>query len=253
MLRAALGERQLTFMGASYGTYFGALYATLFPRACTADGLRLRRQPGPRQIWYRNNLDQSEAFERRWADFRSWVAKHDKTYQLGTDARQVQRNYERGPGPARGPSRPAVRSVPVSCTWRCSRPATPTTPGPRGPKRSPSSSRASRKLLISLAAPRPDAAREQENANAVYTAVECNDAPWPTDWQVWDRDNSELAQVAPFETWDNVWMNLPCAYWPAPRQQPRGHPHLARSAAADADPGRRAGRGDPVRRGARTA
>jgi pimeloyl-ACP methyl ester carboxylesterase len=25
--------------------------------------------------------------------------------------------------------------------------------------------------------------------------------------------------VAPFETWDNVWMNLPCAYWPEPRQQ----------------------------------
>jgi fermentation-respiration switch protein FrsA (DUF1100 family) len=26
--------------------------------------------------------------------------------------------------------------------------------------------------------------------------------------------------VAPFETWDNVWMNLPCAYWPVPRQKP---------------------------------
>ncbi|NEB65784.1 alpha/beta hydrolase, partial [Streptomyces fulvissimus] len=31
VLRAGLGERKLTFMGASYGTYFGALYATLFP------------------------------------------------------------------------------------------------------------------------------------------------------------------------------------------------------------------------------
>lgn len=36
---------------------------------------------------------------------------------------------------------------------------------------------------------------------------------------MWDRDNTRLARVAPFETWDNVWMNLPCAYWLAPRQR----------------------------------
>lgn len=37
---------------------------------------------------------------------------------------------------------------------------------------------------------------------------------------MWDRDNTRLARVAPFETWANAWMNLPCAYWPAPRQRP---------------------------------
>lgn len=36
---------------------------------------------------------------------------------------------------------------------------------------------------------------------------------------MWDRDNTRLARVAPFETWDNVWMNLPCAYWLPPRQR----------------------------------
>jgi pimeloyl-ACP methyl ester carboxylesterase len=76
------------------------------------------------------------------------------------------------------------------------------------------------KPLIEQAGPLPEAAAEEENTSAVYTAVECNDAPWPTDWAVWDRDNTRLARVAPFETWDNVWMNLPCAYWQAPRQQP---------------------------------
>lgn len=59
-----------------------------------------------------------------------------------------------------------------------------------------------------------------ENSNAVYTAVECNDAPWPADFEVWDRDNTRLARRAPFETWDNVWTNLPCAYWQGPRQRP---------------------------------
>ena len=76
------------------------------------------------------------------------------------------------------------------------------------------------KPLIQQAGPHPEAVAEQENGNAVYTAIECNDAPWPTDWRVWDRDNTRLARVAPFETWDNVWTNLPCAYWPVPRQQP---------------------------------
>jgi pimeloyl-ACP methyl ester carboxylesterase len=65
-----------------------------------------------------------------------------------------------------------------------------------------------------------EGAAAAENSGAVYTAVECNDAPWPTEWEVWDRDNTRLARVAPFETWDNVWANLPCAYWRAPRQQP---------------------------------
>ncbi len=74
--------------------------------------------------------------------------------------------------------------------------------------------------LADLAGPHPDAAAEAENAQAVYTAVECNDAPWPTDFSVWDRDNTRLARRAPFETWDNVWTNLPCAFWPAPRQRP---------------------------------
>ena len=75
------------------------------------------------------------------------------------------------------------------------------------------------KPLIEQAGPVREAAAEAENSSAVYTAVECNDASWPTDWRVWDRDNTRLARVAPFETWDNVWMNLPCAYWLAPRQR----------------------------------
>lgn len=76
------------------------------------------------------------------------------------------------------------------------------------------------KPLVDQAAPIKESAKEDENSNAVYTAVQCNDASWPTDFRTWDRDNSALAKRAPFETWDNAWMNLPCAYWSTPRQQP---------------------------------
>ncbi len=36
VIRAALGEKQLNFLGVSYGTYLGAVYATLFPAMCAA-------------------------------------------------------------------------------------------------------------------------------------------------------------------------------------------------------------------------
>ncbi|MEU6551117.1 alpha/beta hydrolase [Streptomyces sp. NPDC046915] len=219
VLRAALGEEKLTFMGASYGTYFGALYATLFPSHVRRMVLDSPVNPDPAQVWYRNNLGQSAAFEDRWADFREWIARHDDVYGLGDTAEKVRRSYETartrlaaepaggkvGPGQLQGaflsagyyddfwPSRAGALSAYL--------------------KGDP-------KPLVRLATPSAGTAAETENLNAVYTAVECNDAPWPTDWAVWDRDNTRLARVAPFETWENVWMNLPCAYWPAPRQRP---------------------------------
>ncbi|WP_411149458.1 alpha/beta hydrolase [Streptomyces sp. A30] len=219
VLRAALGEERLTFMGASYGTYFGALYATLFPSHVRRMVFDSAVNPDPDQIWYRNNLGQSAAFEGRWADLREWIAKHDDVYGLGDTAQKVLRSYEKaaarlavepaggkvGPGQLQGAFLTAGY---YDDYW---------------PHRAQALSaylKGDPKPLIQQAGPHPEAAAEAENAHAVYTAVECNDAPWPTEWRVWDRDNTRLARVAPFETWDNVWMNLPCAYWPAPRQQP---------------------------------
>ncbi|WP_328583843.1 alpha/beta hydrolase [Streptomyces sp. NBC_00370] len=219
VLRAALGEQKLTFMGSSYGTYFGALYATLFPSHVRRMVFDSAVDPDPRQIWYRNNLDQSRAFEQRWADFRAWVAKHDKTYHLGTDAAAVQKSYEQvrarvAQEPAGGKVGPGQLQAAMLGAgyyddyWAMR--ATALSEFVKG----------NEQPLIEQASPQPAAAVDNENGNAVYTAVECNDAPWPTDWHVWDRDNTALAARAPFETWDNAWMNLPCAYWPAPRQQP---------------------------------
>ncbi|MFF3644397.1 alpha/beta hydrolase [Streptomyces sp. NPDC002564] len=219
VLRAALGEKKLTFMGASYGTYFGALYATLFPSHVRRMVFDSAVNPDPRQIWYANNLDQSAAFEHRWADFRAWVAKHDKTYHLGGTPDEVLRSYEKvraelAHKPAGGKVGPGqlqaafLRAGYYDDYW------------PRRASALSAYLKGDPKPLVEQAAPEPRAAAEEENGSAVYTAVECNDASWPTDFATWDRDNSRLARVAPFETWDNAWMNLPCAYWQAPRQQP---------------------------------
>ncbi|MEV8315909.1 alpha/beta hydrolase [Streptomyces sp. NPDC059900] len=228
VLRAALGEKKLTFMGASYGTYFGAVYASLFPTHVRRMVFDSAVNPDPGQIWYRNNLDQSAAFEQRWGDFRTWVAKHDKTYHLGKTPEAVSRSYEKvrdavAKKPAGGKVGPGqLQSAYLQAGYY----------DDYWPTRASALSaylKGNPKPLIEQAGPEPKAAKESENGNAVYTAVECNDAAWPTDFATWDRDNSKLARTAPFETWDNAWMNLPCAYWPAPRQQPldvRASAHL---------------------------
>ncbi|MET8411386.1 alpha/beta hydrolase [Streptomyces sp. NPDC005195] len=218
VLRAALGERRLTFMGASYGTYFGALYATLFPSHVRRMVFDSAVNPAPGQIWYENNLAQSAAFEGRWADFRAWTARHDEVYGLGTTPEEVLHSYEKAraqlaASPAGGKVGPAqlqgafLEAGYYDGYW------------PRRALALAAYLKGDPKPLIEQAAP-PEASAGAENAGAVYTAVECNDAPWPTQWRTWDRDNTRLARRAPFETWDNVWMNLPCAYWPVPRQRP---------------------------------
>ncbi|MEU2717637.1 alpha/beta hydrolase [Streptomyces sp. NPDC007205] len=219
VLRAALGENRLTFLGASYGTYFGALYATLFPAHVRRMVLDSAVNPDPAKVWYRNNLDQSAAFEGRWADFRDWIARHDDVYKLGDTAGKVQHSYDtarerlaaRAAGGKVGPGQlqsAFLRAGYYDDFW------------PSQAQALSAYLHGDPKPLVRLAAPDLKTAAEAENGNAVYTAVECNDAPWPTDWKVWDRDNTRLARVAPFETWDNAWMNLPCAFWPAPRQEP---------------------------------
>ncbi|MGW1838472.1 alpha/beta hydrolase [Streptomyces sp. NPDC002067] len=213
MLRAALGERKLTFMGASYGTYFGALYATFYPghvRRMVFDSVV---DPDPRQIWYRDNLAQNVAFQGRWRDWLRWVARHHTAYHLGTTEQAVQRAYDTARErlrrhPAGGTVGPAqLQSAYLTTGYNDAY-------WPRRAQALSAYLRGDDGPLRDQAAPDPEDAVAEENSNAVYTAVECNDAVWPRDLRVWDRDNTEGARVAPFQTWDNAWMNLPCAFWP---------------------------------------
>ncbi|OKK22660.1 protease [Streptomyces sp. CB00455] len=213
VLRAALGEEKLTFMGASYGTYLGAVYATLHPGRVRRMVLDSAVDPDPRRIWYRNNLDQAPGFERRWYDFRAWAARHHATYRLGATPAAVQAGYERvRAAVARTPAGGSVGTGELQAAYLQA--AYYDDVWPDRAAALAAFLRGDPAPLTAQAAPDPAAAAEAENAKAVYTAVLCNDAPWPADWETWDRDNTELARRAPFETWANAFLNLPCAYWP---------------------------------------
>jgi pimeloyl-ACP methyl ester carboxylesterase len=221
VIRAGLGERRLSFLGVSYGSYLGAVYASLFPahvRRMIVDSVV---NPAQDQIWYRNNLDQDTAFEGRWRTWETWVAAHRAVYHLGATAAKVQTAWERlraaKAHPIGGVVGPAellafFQSAPYyDSTWV-------TVAGVWSRYAS-----GDQQALVDAAA--PDLANTRgnasaENLTAVYTAVECTDAPWPTSWRRWDRDNTALHARAPFITWSNAWMNLPCATWPVRRQRP---------------------------------
>lgn len=218
VLRAALGERQLTFMGGSYGTYLGAVYATLHPRHVRRMVLDSPVDPDPGRVWYGDNLAQAPAFERRWLDFRSWIARHHATYRLGATPEAVRDSYERvRAAVARTPAGGTVGTGELQAAYL--RAAYYDDVWPERAAALSAFLRGDPAQLVRQATPDPASAAPAENATAVYTAVLCNDAPWPTDWATWDRDNTELARTAPFETWPNAFLNLPCAYWPVRERQ----------------------------------
>ena len=222
VIRAALGEKKLNYLGVSYGTYIGAVYGTMFPghlRRMIVDSVV---NPSKSKIWYQANLDQDVAFEGRWKDWEDWVAANDTTFHLGTTRDAVQAKWlelrataKKSPlGGVVGPaelisffqSAPYYDSswVPVATAFS-------------------KYFAGDTKALVDAAAPdMSDTAGNitAENGNAVYTAVECTDAKWPTSWKKWDKDNTELNKNYPFMTWANAWMNLPCATWPVKQQSP---------------------------------
>ncbi|MFE9774514.1 alpha/beta hydrolase [Streptomyces sp. NPDC005931] len=222
VVRAALGEKKLNFLGVSYGTYLGAVYATLFPghvRRMVVDSVV---NPSRDKIWYQANLDQDVAFETRWQDWQDWVAENDAAFHLGTTRDAVQARWlelrataEKDPiGGVVGPAEliSFFQSAPYyDSAW--ARVATVFSKYVAGDTQA---------LVDAVAPDLTDTAGNvaSENGNAVYTAVECADAKWPTNWRTWDRDNTRLHQDYPFLTWANAWMNLPCATWPVKQRTP---------------------------------
>lgn len=221
VLRAALGERKLNFLGVSYGTYLGGVYATLFPghvRRMVVDSVV---NPSRQKIWYQANLDQDVAFEMRWNDWKAWVAANDATYKIGDTPAKVEAQWQK--------LRAAAKKAPLGGVVG---PAELTSFFQSAPYYDSSWAPVARiwskyvagdvQALVDAAAPDlsdTEGNARAENGNAVYTAVECADARWPTDWRRWDRDNTRLHRDYPFMTWANAWMNLPCATW-STRQGP---------------------------------
>ncbi|MFE4449279.1 alpha/beta hydrolase [Streptomyces sp. NPDC056796] len=85
-LRTALGEPKLSYLGASYGSYLGAVYTTLFPRRGDRIVLDSNMGPGGYDVTAMRLL--ARGMEDRFPDFAAFAAEHPG-YGLGSTPKQV--------------------------------------------------------------------------------------------------------------------------------------------------------------------
>ncbi|WP_137992378.1 alpha/beta hydrolase [Streptomyces vilmorinianum] len=211
-IRAALGAPHLNYLGYSYGTYLGAVYARLYPERVRR--FALDSVVNPQGVWYEDNIAQDYAFDTRHKDFMAWVARQDSTYRLGTDPAAVEAAwYEMRDELKESPAGGKVGPGELEDTFL-----------PGGyyngywPKLAEAfSAYVNDKDAVPLTRAYENygaADAGADNGYSVYTSVQCRDAAWPRDWSVWRKDNWDVHAKAPFSTWNNAWYNAPCAFWP---------------------------------------
>ncbi|MFE0509856.1 alpha/beta hydrolase [Streptomyces sp. NPDC058964] len=217
-IRQALGARRINYLGYSYGTYLGAVYAKLFPERVRR--LVLDSIVNPTGVWYDDNLGQDYAFDDRHRALMAWIAKYDSTYGLGTDPEKVTAKwYAMRAALAKKPAGGRVGASELEDTFM---------PGGYFDGYWPHLAEAfaayvnhkNAKPLVKAYDTFAAVGTSGENNYSVYAAVQCRDAPWPRDWDRWRRDNWAVHTKAPFMVWNNAWYNAPCAFWPTAPLKP---------------------------------
>ncbi|MEU9338471.1 alpha/beta hydrolase [Streptomyces sp. NPDC048290] len=89
-IRAALGEPKISYLGASYGSYLGAVYTTLFP--ARSDRIVLDSNMGPDGYSPTGFRLLGRGMEDRFPDFAAYAAAHPE-YGLGTTPQEVRATF----------------------------------------------------------------------------------------------------------------------------------------------------------------
>jgi pimeloyl-ACP methyl ester carboxylesterase len=212
-IRAALGQSQISYLGYSYGTYLGQVYATLYPK-------RVRRMVldsivDPDGAWYADNIMQDYAFQARMNAFFAWTAAGDSVFGLGATAAAVRASYARAaaalqshPIPAGGV--PLIGPDELSDTFLTGGYTNSLWPDLASALAAYVNHGSTSELVTIYQA----VGVQGENGFAVYNAVECSDVDWPRNWAKWNADTEKAYATAPFEAWGNAWFNAACAFWP---------------------------------------
>lgn len=229
ILRAAIGETKLNYLGASYGTFLGSTYAELFPQLVgrfVLDGV-----VPPDLTNEEMNLGQAKGFEQAT---RAWAADCVSTGDcaLGTSVDQVMTSLrelfvqvDKSP-----PGNTGDSSVPrLTEGWASMGVAVAMYDQGMWSQLNDALAALVRRQdasgLMDLAgryAERDPGGRYTSNITQVIYAVNCLDRPDNNSLADHERQAKEAEKVAP--TWGTflMWSSLPCGFWPA-----KGHsaPH----------------------------
>jgi pimeloyl-ACP methyl ester carboxylesterase len=218
VLRAALGDAKLTYLGKSYGTYLGAWYAQLFPshvRALVLDGA-----VNPDESGFSLNSVQAQGFEVALRSFTAdCVRRPGCPLGNGTVSAGIARLQGLLHRTASKPLASQIAGQPANDAmllngvasalysksfWQYLRAGLSGAFAGNGT------------LMVALA----DALFERRangqysNLMDVNTAVNCIDRPWPRSLQAYSSAAAAAARAAPQFGASNMWSSLPCAYWP---------------------------------------
>ncbi|HXO24338.1 MAG TPA: alpha/beta hydrolase [Streptosporangiaceae bacterium] len=226
VLRSALGQSRLTYLGKSYGTYLGAWYAQLFPQRVRA--LVLDGSVDPAASSLEATIAQAQGFQGAFGSFAAWclaaagcplgasvAAAESKVDALITRANSVPLANHLGDGQVADGAM-LLYGVADALYSRSSWPALKNALG---------------SAFTGDGTPLVDLANQLygRNPNGTYstlanavTAIDCLDKPWPRTLAAWQSAASAAAKAAPMFGAALVWGSLTCAYWPvASYPQPR--------------------------------
>jgi pimeloyl-ACP methyl ester carboxylesterase len=226
LVRAALGDAKLTYLGFSYGTLIGATYASLFPdriRAMVLDGAV---DPGLSQAQFREG--QARAFE---AAFDRFLA------QCGADAGCPFRSGGH-PGAAFDKLMARLDQHPIPTLKLANREPTGPTEAwqaviqalysraswPLLAEALAEAARGDGSLLLLMGDPyrgrQPDGS--YSNQQDAYYAITCLDWPAPRDLSAYADLADRLTRVAPRFGRSLAYNDIDCAFWPVPpERQPK--------------------------------
>jgi pimeloyl-ACP methyl ester carboxylesterase len=215
-IRKALGARQINYYGFSYGTYLAQVYSTLFPSRVRR--MVLDSNVDPRNVWYQANLNQDVAFDHVINIWFGWVARYNDVYHLGATRAAVRRLwYAQRQRLRRHPAGGLIGGSEWTDAFLLAgynQAFWPFLGDAFAAWVHNGDAQGLKDAYDAAVGPGDD------NLYAVYLAVECTDARWPTNWNRWRRDNWRLHARYPFFTWGNAWFNAPCVFWHAPAGTP---------------------------------
>ncbi|MFC5994926.1 alpha/beta hydrolase [Pseudonocardia hispaniensis] len=228
ILRAALGDAKLTYLGYSYGTRIGATYAEEFPdrvRAMVLDGAL-----DPEQSTIDRIVDQNAGFQGAFDAFAAWCAQQTTPCPLGQDPKQATTVFQALVRPLIDKPIPAgagrVLSFSDAQTGVSQALYTPIV-YPALSAGIAGLATGNGEILLRLADFYYDRAPNGRYSNTIeaFTVISCVDEERITDRAQIAELNRRSDEVAPFRSTGRGPVNSldPCAFWPVP---PSSKPHV---------------------------
>jgi pimeloyl-ACP methyl ester carboxylesterase len=232
VVRAALGENQINYLGFSYGTELGAAYAERYGdrvRAMVLDGA-----VDPSLDPVAASIRQMAGFQTAFNDYAADCAQ-SAGCPLGTDPAKFVDRFHQLVDPL--VAKPGGTSDPRGLGYQDAMTGTINalytrrywqylTSGLLGLQRGTD---AGDLLLLADDYQHRDESGHYQNLQDAFTAIRCVDSPYPTDPAVWADTDRQIREVAPFMAYGDFTGSAPrdaCAMWPVP---PTSTPHPATS------------------------